>query len=58
MTLLGHPVPDPGRVETLRTFHLSKMHLIRAMENGKPGQFGEKECALPYKTNKHKNVTV
>lgn len=24
------------------------------MENGKPGQLGKKECALPYKTNKQK----
>lgn len=28
------------------------MCLIRAMENGKPGQLGGKECTFPYKTNK------
>lgn len=45
--------PGQWQAETLRTFHWNKMHLIRAMENGKPGS-GERECALSCKTNKQK----
>lgn len=29
--------PGQWKAETLRTFHLKKMNLMRAMENGKPG---------------------
>lgn len=39
--VLGHPLqasfPGHCKEETLRTFHVHKMCLIRAVENGKPG---------------------
>ena len=49
------PYPGLWKAETLRTFHLDKMHLIRAMENGKPG-LGKGNVL--FRVKQTKNVTV
>lgn len=53
--LLQASYPGQRKAETLRTFHLNKMRLIRALENGKAG-LGKGNVLFHIKQTK--NVTV